>query len=81
MYTLFGLIIDEHDVYAGIVILGIYQTRKVLIYKNCLNWYRCVLHLVMDQNCNESKSSYILSTDQGCYLRYNTLLYMLSTFE
>ena len=47
--------------YFGLRYIG-YQTMKMLIYKNCLDWHRFILHLVMDQNYNENIGFYLLYT-------------------
>ena len=58
-----------------------YQTMKMLIYKNCVDWHWFILHPVMDQNYDRNIGFYILYTTQVYYLTYNTLLFMLFLFK
>ena len=58
-----------------------YQTVKILIYKNYLEWRRFIMHLVTAPNYNENLSLYIVYNTQGYSFTYNKLICMLNTLR
>ena len=58
-----------------------YQIVKMLLYKNCLEWHRFIMHLVTVPNYNENLSLSIFYNTHGYNITYNELLYMLITLE
>ena len=58
-----------------------YQTVKMLVYKNCLEWHRFIMYLVTAYNCNENLSLNIVYNTQGYNITYNKLLNILTTLE